>query len=248
MRGLAVSLCVVLAGCVSATDSDLTREQRDQRVRSHTTLAMGYIDNGSFELAMAPLQRALQLNPLDPNAMLAQAALLERQGDSDLAGEAYQRMLDVNPEFSLGRQNYAAFLFGQGQIERACDQFERVVADTLYTNRAQAFENLGVCRQRLQQTDAALAAFERSFRLDNSRPLPNLVLAEARFAQSDLAGAAFHFTNYLQRARQSARSLWLGIRLADAIGDLDSQASYELLLRNQFQDSPEYQQWLEWRS
>ncbi|MGB0957796.1 MAG: type IV pilus biogenesis/stability protein PilW [Litorivicinus sp.] len=245
-----VSVCLValaLGGCVAGTDADLTDAQRDNRVRSQTTLAMGYINNGNFDRAVEPLKRALELDPTDPEAMLAQAALLERQGDTALARDAYARMLQVNPAFTRGRQNFAAFLFKQNDLDAACDEFDTVVADTLYVNRAQSFENLGVCRLRNGEAAAAEVAFERAYGLDASRPLPSLELASAKFDQGDVQSAAFYYRAFLQNSRPSARSLWLGIRIADAIGDRNSQGSYELLLRNQFSNTPEYQAWTEWK-
>ena len=248
MRFLVVWVSLMLGGCVSATDSDLTTEQRDARVKAQTTLAISYISNGNFDLALAPLARALELDPQNPEAMLAQAALLQRQGDSDQAQAAYDDMLRVNPNFSRGRQNYAAFLFDQGQLDAACDEFGLVVQDVLYANRAQAFENLGACRKMQGRSAESLAAYQRSYVLDQSRPLPNLVLAESSLLAGEYAQSRVHFTNFLRGSSQSARSLWVGIRLANAIGDLDSQASYELLLRNRFPNSAEYAEWLEWTS
>ncbi|QGG79719.1 type IV pilus biogenesis/stability protein PilW [Litorivicinus lipolyticus] len=240
-------MALALGGCVASTDSDLTAEQRESRVRSHTTLAMGYINNGNFDRAVEPLKRALELDAADPEAMLAQAALLERQGDTALAGDAYRRLLSVNADFTRGRQNYAAFLFKQNQLDAACAEFDAVVADTLYVNRAQAFENLGVCRLRMDQIAPAVVAFERAYGLDGSRPLPSLELASAKYDQGDVQSAAFYYRAFLGDSRPNARSLWLGIRIADAIGDRNSQGSYELLLRNEFANSPEYQAWTEWK-
>ena len=41
--------------------------------------------------------------------------------------------------------------------------------------------------------------------------------------------------------RQSARGLWLGIRLARETGDRDAEGSYVLALSNMYPDSAEYQ-------
>jgi type IV pilus assembly protein PilF len=41
--------------------------------------------------------------------------------------------------------------------------------------------------------------------------------------------------------QQSARGLWLGIRLAREAGDLNDEGSYALALSNLYPDSVEYQ-------
>lgn len=247
MRRLWILLVVALVGCVSVTDSDLSDNERAKRVESLTTLALGYIEQGSFDRAVEPLQRALALDPNDREAMLAQAVMLERQGDTLPADQSYQALFKRHGEFTRGRQIYANFLFSAGRIEDACEQLELVVADTLFAARAQAFENLGQCRERLEQTAAAIAAYERAYRLDARRALPNLVLAEDRFLQGDVQQAAFHFTQFQRAAQQNARSLWVGIRIADAINDGASQRRYEQQLAQQFADSPEHARWMEWR-
>ena len=54
-----------------------------------------------------------------------------------------------------------------------------------------------------------------------------------------------YYEQYRQVTEPSARSLWLGIRIAAATGDRDSRDSYGLLLKNLFEDSPEYRLWTE---
>ncbi len=247
MRALWLAVAMTLAGCVSVSEPDISDAQRADRVRTLTTLALGYIEQGTFDLAVEPLQRALALSPTDREAMLAQAVMLERQGDTSQAVASYQSLFDEHADFTRGRQIYANFLFSNGQIEQACAQLESVVADTLYPSRAQAFENLGQCRNRLGDSTAAAAAFERAYRLDARRPAANLALSEIRFLENDVQQAAFHYTQFLRAAPQDARSLWIGIRIADAIGDIDSQASYELRLRQQFAGTEQHARWLEWQ-
>jgi len=247
MRGIAIALAFALAGCVTVSAPDITDQQRAQRVQTLTTLALGYIEQGTFDLAIDPLQRALALSPKDREAMLAQAVMFERQGDTQPAIEAYNALFQAHEDFTRGRQIYANFLFSQGQIAQACEQLDVVVLDTVFTGRAQAFENLGQCRARLGQDQAAIEAYQRAYRLDPRRPAANLALAETRFLQNDVQQAALHYTQFLRASQQDARSLWIGIRIADAIGDIDSQASYELRLRQQFAGSEQHARWLEWR-
>lgn len=247
MRYLAMVMMMGIAGCATVSEPRLSESQRNERVQTLTTLALSYIEQGSFDRAVDPLERALALAPKDQEAMLAKAVMLERQGDVHPAEVAYDQLFDAHPDFTRGRQIYANFLFSIDQIEAACQALEQVTGDTLYSARAQAFENLGQCRDRLGQSDLALAAYERANRLDIRRPLPNLVLAERKFLAGDLQRATYHYGQYVRRAQQTARSLWVGIRIAQATGDQNSQASYELLLRNQFSNSSQYSAWQEWK-
>ena len=245
MRLLCVALGLFLSAC--ATQTVVSNEDKAAQLNALTTLALGYINQGSFDRAVDPVQRALDIDPSYPEAMLAQAVLLERQGDTNLAKPAYEKLLSANPDFTRGRQIFANFLFTNDQLDQACEELAIVVTDTLYANRARAFENLGVCRDRQGLQPQATDAFSRAFRLNPRLPVPNLELAERRFDEGDTQSAAFHYRQYTTAVAQNARSLWLGIRLAAQVGDLNSQASYELALRNRFPNSTEFNQWQEWK-
>jgi type IV pilus assembly protein PilF len=60
--------------------------------------------------------------------------------------------------------------------------------------------------------------------------------------RGDFKTAGTYYDTYKRVARQqSARGLWLGIRLAQATGDRDAEGSYALALSNIYPDSAEYQ-------
>ena len=68
-----------------------------------------------------------------------------------------------------------------------------------------------------------------------------LEMAHLRFKAGDYSGASRYYDRYRSAVRrQSARGLWLGIRLAQATGDRDAEGSYALALRNLYPESAEY--------
>ncbi len=50
------------------------------------------------------------------------------------------------------------------------------------------------------------------------------------------------------RERNTARSLWIGIRVATALGNSDQSGSYEFQLEKMYKDSPEYAEWQAWKN
>ena len=69
-----------------------------------------------------------------------------------------------------------------------------------------------------------------------------LELAELRFEDGDFVNAGKYYDTYRTVARQqSARGLWLGVRLARETGDRDAEGSYALALSNMYPDSAEFQ-------
>ena len=64
-------------------------------------------------------------------------------------------------------------------------------------------------------------------------------MSELSYEQGKLMSARGYLSQYLEFNRQSAKSLWLGIRIERGLGDKNAVSSYELLLRNQFSKSKE---------
>ncbi|MGB1141275.1 MAG: type IV pilus biogenesis/stability protein PilW, partial [Halioglobus sp.] len=108
--------------------------------------------------------------------------------------------------------------------------------------RPNAFVNLGLCRLKLFDAQGAEEAFVRTLSMDRTNRIALLELAAIRFEAGDIDGAKNYYNTYRQVVRQqSARGLWLGIRLARESGDRDAEASYALALSNLYPTSAEFQ-------
>jgi type IV pilus assembly protein PilF len=152
------------------------------------------------------------------------------------------RAISLNRSFSRARNNYAAYLYGQQRYQEAEEQLSEVVKDPLYNARPQAFLNLGLCRLKLGNAAGAEEAFKRTISMQRDNLVALLELAQLRLDAQDTREASVYYDEYRMRVRQqSARGLWLGIRLARITGDENAESSYALALRNLYPESPEYQ-------
>ena len=76
--------------------------------------------------------------------------------------------------------------------------------------------------------------------MDRTNAIALLELANLRFEAGDYAAADRHYGVYRTLVRpQPARGLWLGVRLARAMNDRDSESSYAMALTNLYPDSAE---------
>ena len=64
-------------------------------------------------------------------------------------------------------------------------------------------------------------------------------MAELSFKRGDAENASQYLNRHLKGAGPSPRALALGVQIEKQTANHDRQASYEMLLRNQFPDSPE---------
>ncbi len=227
-----------LAGCV--TQKSGPQVDLEEALDTHYRLAMGYIDNRNRDSARHHIRKAFELDSRSARAYGAQAMLFQLEGENERAEESFKAALRQDRDFAQARNNYGAFLYRQERYEEAYDQFE-IVSDNLdYDNRARALLSLGRAALKLGRTDRARSAFEHAFTLDRSQAPVLLELADISFQDEEYAQAKRYLDQYGQLARQSARSLLLGIKIERIFDNKDQEASYALALKNRFPYSDEY--------
>ncbi len=230
------------AGCVteSQTGHRLEPASADERLEAHLNVVRGYLRNGDTQRARAPLNRAAEIAPNNWEVLMLSATLYDMEGEYLLADEHYRRALRVDRNNPRLNNNYGAFLYKRGRLDEAMVALERAAADPDYEGRALAALNLGLVALAAGKTEQARASFERAVNIDDSVARAHLELAAMAFDRGEYDVALRHFISFRTRARHTPRTLLLGIRIAHAVGDNDSEASYALQLKNLFPDSDEY--------
>lgn len=240
---LVALLGVILGGCVSTTEGGFTEEASpDKALEKRVALARQYIGEGDWDNAKRNLELAREINPNNAEVHEAFALVYQSTGEYEMAEEHFKRAIKLDKGFSRCRNNYAAFLYSQERYEEAEQQLDYVVKDTLYAARPRAFINLGLCRQKLFDNEGAEEAFVRALAMDRTNSIALLEVAHIRYDAGDYRVAGQYYDTYRGVVRQqSARGLWLGIRLAKANGDRDAEASYALALSNLYPKSAEFE-------
>tara|TARA_R110002049_G_scaffold21045_10_gene77389 strand:- start:356 stop:1150 length:795 start_codon:yes stop_codon:yes gene_type:complete len=238
-----VLMYVCLAGCITTTEGGFTEEASPKKaLDKRVALARQYIGEGNWEAAKRNLQLAEEIDANNPQVFEAFALVYQSTGEYELAEENFKKAISLDKNFSRCRNNYAAFLYSQQRYKEAEEQLDYVVKDTLYSGRPNAFVNLGLCRLKLFDTQGAEEAFVRALAMDRTNPIALYELARIRYEAQDYPTANRYYDTYRSVVRkQSAAGLLLGIQLAKANDDPDSEASYALALRNLYPKSAEYQ-------
>ncbi len=251
-RNKLVALCtlallsVLVSACITTTESVFTEKASPEKaLERRVELARQYIGEGNWPDAKRNLRLANDIDSRNPEVHEAFALVYQSTGEYELAEESFKKAIKLDPKMSRARNNYAAFLFGRGRYEDAEKQLDYVVKDALYSARPSAFVNLGLCRVQLFDPQGAEEAFVRALAMDRTNRIALLEVAQIRFDAGDFKTAGTYYDTYKRVARQqSARGLWLGVRLAQATADRDAEGSYVLALRNIYPDSAEFQAYL----
>lgn len=246
---VALSLAVAVPGCASSASGGKTRtaEQQEKALSGRIAAGLEALRRGDPERARRHLSKALEMAPKSAEAHNAMALLYSYERDDKREEEHFRKALRYNPGFSQGRNNYAALLFRQGRYREAIKQLERATEDTTYDQRSIAFLNLGRSYAKVDELEKAATALERSLRLDSNQVDVFLELADVAFRRGRPADASYYLNGFGARARQSPRSLWLGIRLSHELGNKELVEGYEMQLESLFKGTPEHAQWLVWR-
>lgn len=237
----------LLPACVTEQTSVFTGETSEsEALETRVQLARNYIGNQDWENAKRNLKLARDIDPRSPEVAEAFALVYQSTGEYELAEENFKRAISLRRDFSRARNNYAAFLYSQGRYKDAEEQLNIVIKDTLYEARPQAFINLGLVRVRLNDDPGAREAFVRALTMDRSNSFAMLELAHIDYRSGNYQAAERYLRNYRKfRRQQSPRALWLGVRLAHAMGNEDAEASAVLALRNLYPESAEYRAYQE---
>ena len=230
-----ITIAFTLSGCVTETTGGLPAPGTEsERTKAQLDLARGYIEQRDFNRARTALDSALEIDPRNVEAHVLNAVLLHAQGEFELAEFHYKRALRLDPDNAQALNNYGTFLYSRGRFDDAIEPLARLVQDTGYRARSQAFENLGLAYLRAGRDEDAKAALTRALDLNFRQATAILELAELAFNDEDFAQAASLLSDFKAVARQNARSLCLGVKVAKATGNDDLMASNQMALSNLF--------------
>lgn len=210
---------------------------------ANVELGLGYLTQGQVARAKTKLTRALKLGPHLPETHSAMAYFLEMVGEYKDSEREHKKAVALSGKGAV-YNNYGAFLCRQNRFKEADQAFQNALHDKEYARTAEVFENAGICALKAQNQDKASEYLAIAIRRDPNRATALLELSALELKQGKLREAQNLLNRYKAIAKPSPRSLWLGISVARALRDENNAASQALLLKNLFEDSAEYQLYL----
>lgn len=236
-------LMVVLSACVSATTATKSVGSSDAKAAEiNAKLGAHYLQRGELQAAKSKLDKAVEQNPRSSMAHNVLAALYLQLKQFKEAEMHFERAVSLAPENSEIQNNYGVFLCGQERYRESEKRFLMALEDPLYVEAAGAYENAGICVQRIPDIEKAVDYFTQALRLDPYMPKSLLQLGNINYDKGDAQHAQTYLERYKKIARHGPQSLYLSIRIAHKQGDKDALASYRLQLRSKFPDSDEAKQ------
>jgi len=261
LQGMMIAVCCsVLFACAKSGDTNNTSEKTktamsDLSVSTNSApdhqraalvnveLGLGYLSQGQVARAKTKLMHAVKLAPNLPEVHSALAHFWEMVGDFKDAEREHKKAVKLSGAGAI-YNNYGAYLCRRSRFKEADKAFHRAIEDKNYSHTAEVYENAGLCALKSAQPEKADEYLSAAFRRDPSRVGALMELSHIQLERGNVAAAKQLLEQYKKSAEPSARSLWLGIQIAKSMSDDNAVASNALVLKNLFEDSPEYQWYL----
>ncbi|MCS0581762.1 type IV pilus biogenesis/stability protein PilW [Massilia pinisoli] len=224
------------------TLSDQTAAEKRAQIRLQ--LAVGYYQDGKYDVALDEVKQAIVANPEYADAYGVRALIYTAMGENVLADENYRHALRLAPRNPDLANNYGLFLCGAGGKPRdAMAYFDAALKNPNYATPVKAMINAGNCSLKMKNADAAERYLLDALRYDPDQPATSAGLARVYFERRDYSRAGFFINRLTETAKLdtlSADVLWLAIRVKHMVGDRSTEASLAAQLRKRFPGSPEY--------
>jgi type IV pilus assembly protein PilF len=238
IKTIAVGVALmILGGCASTAPKPET--PREEAARINLKLGAGYMQSGHYDIALEKLNKALQYDDSLAEAHNAIAVLYEEIKEDGPAEHHYQRAIELDPKYTLARMNYGRFLCAHGKPADGEKQFLMAADEPLLQSPELVYIGAAVCARKQQAEERAEAHLRRALELNPGSPRALFELAELSLAQREPLQARAFLQRYHAVAGYSPASLWLGINIEEALGDIQARREYVRLLLAQFADSKE---------
>ncbi|GGO85977.1 type IV pilus biogenesis/stability protein PilW [Marinobacterium nitratireducens] len=246
-KAVGLALVLALAGCSSNSTQQqgMQSASKDDTLEAYTQLGLQYLRAGDTLSAKDALQRALEIDDDYAGIYNGLALIFQVEQEFDLAEKNFRKAVSLDSDSAIFHNNFGAFLYARGRYEEACTELARATEDPFYPRRAQSFENLGRCYRTLGRSEAAQHAFERALHLGPVRSLALLELTDLHLRAGRVSEAQSYYDRFSElidsrQVEHSAQSLWLGIQLSRLNGNGTRAATYSLLLKSLYPQSPEF--------
>lgn len=240
--GFTVVFISLLSACVSTVSTGVPKVDTQKALEAHVKLGMNYLQKGDRDRAQRSFAKAQELDAKSAEAMQGVALIHQLNGELDLAEQKFKKALKLRADFSKSsiELSYARFLYEAKRYDEAMGLLESASSDINYPSRVNALYILGLCSLALEDRVRAIGSFEHAININPRFAAAAIELADLSFEDREYPNAKKYLDMYAANARQSARSLWLGIRLERIFGNKDKEASHALALKNLHPYSKEY--------
>ena len=166
----------------------IVKNQSDSGVSViYANLGRSYLDENKYTEALEVLNKAVQINPRDLNALSNIAMVYKNQKKYKESLEVFKKVLEVDPENAKALVSIGSIYSETGEIKKAIDYYKKALACEPRVSKI--YYNIGLLYLKKNNTSLATKSFQQAATLDpdNVDAHYNLAILYAQNGESEKA-------------------------------------------------------------
>lgn len=203
-------------------------------------LATNYLEVGNVSVALEEVTNALAIDPTLIDAYSVRGMIYDQQRQFSAAEADYNRVLRVRPNDANVMHNLGFLKCQESNFAQAQNWFNKALSVPGYANRSRTLMAQGMCLRQEGKNNQAIEVLTTAYELDPNNPVVGYNLAVLLYERGDVNKAQFYLRRLNQSEWRNAQTLWLGMKVENAMGNAVAVQDLGSVLRNQFPQSREY--------
>ncbi|MCP3675049.1 MAG: type IV pilus biogenesis/stability protein PilW [Gammaproteobacteria bacterium] len=257
IRLASLMLLVSISACTTTSSSFIkpystsdttTRSEdynREKAASSRLTLGLHYLTQGDYEKAKFNLDKAIAHYPESENVQRGLAWYYEQVNETELAKKYYQQALKINNKNPSLLNQYGVFLCRQGQIDESLIMFDASVKIITNKDVSGTYENAATCNLMAGNSELAKELYRKALNHNPEQKDSLLGMASMEYSKGRYERSRSYLKRFEKVSQHNSRSLWIAIKTASRLNDMNSVASYAIKLEQRFPDSQELELYLD---
>lgn len=238
MRFLILSTLLLLSACATTPSGKVSSQSIASSGQLYQQALTAYRDNQlmkAFEAASASLDK----NPANARAYELIGLINQRLGRNEAAADAFSKALQLAPDDPVLHNNFGTFLCSQKSYAKAEAQYLKAAHSSSNPAPEIAYTNAGLCAKRSGDINQAKKLFDQAIQQNPGQPTALYQLATISLERKRPVEASTYLDQYLNHAVHTPKTLLLGARIENALGNPVGMESYIQKLRSAFPSSKE---------
>lgn len=231
-----ISIIILTSGCAN---NQKLKENEATQSRYQLLQGVNYYKARQYNQAQEAINKSLLINPDNPQTHLMAALINQQLGFKQRAENSFLKALSRKPVSANILNNYANFLCENQQYTIAESYFEQTANLTSNKNPDIAFTNAGLCSIKSGNPAKAETWFNRAIANNPSQGSALYQLASLKLQKGRSLEASTLLNQYLRHRKHTAKTLLLGARIEQSLGNKTSVEHYLQLLATDFPASNE---------
>lgn len=234
------TVTTVSAGQAEGVSQASASTDRRRAAQIRLDLATNYLGIGRYDVAMEEVGNALAIDPSLVDAYQVRGLIYMQNRDYASADSDFDRVLraragDPDIMHNKGFLKCQQALYGEAQ-----KWFDDALQTPGYARRGRTWMAKGLCFDSAGDMDSAIAALKEASILEPGNPIVAYNLASLLYKRGEVANAQTYLRPLNASNLANAETLWLGIKVENAMGNQLQVQELGGVLRHRFPQSREY--------